>query len=69
MCDSVVAAQTGGGDAKVDGLAAWSLVHGFATLWRTGALPPVLGKDPAAAARKVARRLFPEGAQVKPNAR
>ena len=37
-------------------LAAWSVVHGFASLWNSGALPPDLGDDPAAAARTVLAR-------------
>src|SRR5215468_6558766 len=28
------------------GVAAWSLVHGIATLWLNGSLPPQLGHDP-----------------------
>ena len=47
-----------GGDALVGGVAAWSLVHGFATLWLNGALPAALGDDPEAAAREVAGVLF-----------
>lgn len=39
-------------------VAAWSLMHGFATLWSTGALPASLGDDLTAAARGVARTLF-----------
>ena len=39
-------------------LAAWSIAHGFATLWLGGALPRELGDDPAAAARSVIRLLF-----------
>jgi len=39
-------------------LAAWSIVHGFATLWLAGALPPELGDDPAEAARPVIQLLF-----------
>lgn len=39
-------------------VAAWSLMHGFATLWQTGALPASLGDDLTAAARGVARTLF-----------
>lgn len=38
-------------------VAAWSLMHGFATLWLTGALPASLGDDLTAAARGVARNL------------
>ncbi len=47
-----------GPDAAVAGVAAWSLVHGFATLWLNGALPPALGEDPETAARNVAQLLF-----------
>jgi AcrR family transcriptional regulator len=47
-----------GPDATLAGVAAWSLVHGFATLWLNGALPAELGKDPESAARDVARLLF-----------
>lgn len=43
-------------------MAAWSLVHGFATLWLSGSLTAgsvtALGDDPAIAARAVARMLF-----------
>lgn len=45
-------------DARVAGVAAWSLVHGFAALWLHGALPAGLGEDPQAAARTVAGVLF-----------
>ncbi|MFC0004634.1 TetR/AcrR family transcriptional regulator [Micromonospora siamensis] len=47
-----------GGDPDVDALAAWSIVHGFATLWLSGALPTRVGADPEAAAREVIGRLF-----------
>ena len=40
------------------GVAAWSLVHGLATLYLAGNLPPDLGEDPEAIARDVARFLF-----------
>lgn len=40
------------------GLAAWSIVHGFATLWLGGALPADVGEDPEAAARAAIRLLF-----------
>ncbi|WP_458781260.1 TetR/AcrR family transcriptional regulator [Arthrobacter sp. D3-16] len=39
-------------------LAAWSLVHGFATLWLSSSLPPGLPADPREAARGVASVLF-----------
>ncbi len=59
--DSLPESQAGP-DARLAGLAAWSLVHGFATLWLTGALPPELGGDPETAARAVAGILFQEHA-------
>lgn len=46
------------GGAAGDALAAWSIVHGFATLWNAGALPDEAGDDPREAARVVIRRLF-----------
>lgn len=49
-----------GREARLSGIAAWSLVHGFATLWLTGALPDDLGDDLGAVARDVAQRLFPD---------
>jgi AcrR family transcriptional regulator len=49
-----------GREAFLAGLSAWSIVHGFATLWLSGALPPDLGDDPESAARAVIRRLFYE---------
>lgn len=48
-----------GEEARLTGIAAWSLMHGFATLWLTGALPEDLGEDLTAVARDVAGRLFP----------
>ncbi|MGH3864405.1 TetR/AcrR family transcriptional regulator [Actinokineospora sp.] len=50
--------DSGGADAEVAKVAAWSIVHGFATLWITGALPAGFGDDPEAAARSVAGLLF-----------
>jgi AcrR family transcriptional regulator len=47
----------GGGDVRA-GVAAWSLVHGLATLWLNQNLPPELGDDPEQIAREVARYLF-----------
>ncbi len=44
---------------RIVGLAAWSIAHGFATLWLGGALPgDALGDDPEAAARRVLGHLF-----------
>ncbi|MET8230033.1 TetR/AcrR family transcriptional regulator [Micromonospora sp. NPDC005298] len=45
-------------DTDTDALAAWSIAHGFATLWLAGALPDRVGADPHDAARTVLRRLF-----------
>jgi WHG domain-containing protein len=39
-------------------VAAWSLVHGLATLWLNHNLPPQLGDDPEQIAREVAHYLF-----------
>ena len=50
-----------GTDPLVAGVAAWSIVHGFASLWLDGALPPALGADPELAARAVAAQLFRAG--------
>lgn len=47
-----------GADIQLAGVAAWSLVHGFATLWLNRALPAELGEDPQTAARAVAGFLF-----------
>jgi AcrR family transcriptional regulator len=47
-----------GPDVRLAGVAAWSLVHGFASLWLTGSLPADLGEDPEVAARAVAGVLF-----------
>ncbi|MFJ6632748.1 TetR/AcrR family transcriptional regulator [Streptomyces sp. NPDC091376] len=49
------------GESSYAPVAAWSIVHGFATLWLAGALPPDLGDDPEAAARPVIRMLFDRG--------
>lgn len=38
-------------------MAAWSIVHGLATLWRNGNVPPALGSDPLEVTRLVARHL------------
>jgi AcrR family transcriptional regulator len=43
------------------GAAAWSLVHGLATLWLNGNLPQELGNDPEEIARLVAPYLNPAG--------
>ena len=46
-----------GGDVRA-GVAAWSLVHGLATLWLNHNLPPQLGDDPEQLTREVAHYLF-----------
>ena len=46
-----------GGDLRA-AVAAWSLVHGLATLWLDHNLPPQLGDDPEQITREVARHLF-----------
>ncbi|MEV7984091.1 TetR/AcrR family transcriptional regulator [Micromonospora sp. NPDC085948] len=47
-------------DTDRDALAAWSIAHGFATLWLAGALPPRVGDNPRDAAREVLSRLARE---------
>jgi AcrR family transcriptional regulator len=51
------AANRPNGDLRA-GVAAWSLVHGLATLWLNQNLPPQLGDDPEQIAREVAQYLF-----------
>ncbi|RJO78346.1 TetR/AcrR family transcriptional regulator [Nocardia panacis] len=53
---SALAEGIGDGDAADPSamLAAWSLVHGFATLWNTGVIPPELVSDPDSGARTIA---------------
>jgi AcrR family transcriptional regulator len=43
----------------VAGVAAWSIVHGLATLWLNGNLPAQLGDDPEEITRLVAAHLRP----------
>src|SRR5215218_7041770 len=52
------AANEGGADAERAAVAAWSLVHGLATLWLNQNLPPQLGDDPEQITREVAHYLF-----------
>lgn len=47
-----------GADPAVTRVAAWSLVHGFATLWLEGNLRPEMADDPETAGRAVARVLL-----------
>ena len=53
-----VSSSSSSSSSVVRVLRAWSIVHGFATLWLSGALPPRVGTDPEAAARTVISRLF-----------
>jgi AcrR family transcriptional regulator len=46
------------GDDVRAAVAAWSLVHGLATLWLNRNLPPQLGDDPEQITRQVAHYLF-----------
>jgi AcrR family transcriptional regulator len=46
------------------GIAAWAIVHGIATLWLNGNLPPRLGDDPEEITRLVASRLQVSAAQA-----
>jgi AcrR family transcriptional regulator len=45
-------------DAVGAAVAAWSLMHGLATLWLDKNLPPQLGDDPEQIAREIAHYLF-----------
>ena len=51
-------AATEPGDDRANGLAAWSLVHGFSTLWNAGAIQREEGADAEGLARAVASVLF-----------
>jgi AcrR family transcriptional regulator len=48
----------GATDGLSAAIAAWSLVHGLATLWLNGNLPPALGDDAEAVVRAVGAHLF-----------
>jgi AcrR family transcriptional regulator len=52
-----------GTDTLAAGVAAWALVHGLATLYLDGNLPPALGNDPDAIARSIAVHLFAGSSQ------
>jgi AcrR family transcriptional regulator len=57
----MVPARRRGDDTRTAGLAAWLLAHGFATLWRSGSLAPVVGdQDPEDVFRATAALLFAE---------
>jgi hypothetical protein len=44
--------------ARTMEIAAWSVAHGFAELWLSGALPEDIGDSPGEAARSVLSTLF-----------
>lgn len=50
-------ADAAGGDEVRAGVAAWAYVHGIATLWLDGNLPPALG-DPVALTAEIGPFLF-----------
>jgi AcrR family transcriptional regulator len=58
---AAVAAGADADHAVVAGVAAWSLVHGLATLWLHGSLPDAVGDDPEVLARVAASHLFGGG--------
>jgi AcrR family transcriptional regulator len=47
-----------GGDGTGAVVAAWALMHGLATLWLNGNLPPEVGSDPVELARRIGPYLF-----------
>jgi AcrR family transcriptional regulator len=56
--DVLVKGSASVSDAEMAGVAAWSLMHGFANLWLTGALRTEHLEDPDTAARAIARILY-----------
>ena len=58
-------ADAAGGDTAVAGVAAWAYVHGIATLWRDGNLPPGLADDPVGLAERIGPLLFQASAAAK----
>jgi AcrR family transcriptional regulator len=52
-------------DVRAAGLAAWSMVHGFATLWLSGAFPD-RDSDPAETARVILAELNPNLGRAQP---
>jgi len=53
-------------DPAIAAIAAWSIVHGFATLWLNGDLPRGTEHDPEGAIRAAAAYLFRPGGQRTP---
>ncbi|BCJ42925.1 TetR family transcriptional regulator [Actinoplanes ianthinogenes] len=56
------AAELASDEVREVGLAAWSMVHGFATLWLSGAFPDSAHEDPIEAARLILDRVRQMGA-------
>ncbi|WP_147916224.1 TetR/AcrR family transcriptional regulator [Ruania zhangjianzhongii] len=54
-----------GADPELARISAWSLVHGFTTLWLQQMLPPGLGESPEQAFRSISTFLF--GAHATPD--
>ena len=50
-------------------IAAWSIVHGFATLWLNGDLPPNEARDPEATVRAAAAYLFRPSPRIEADVR
>jgi AcrR family transcriptional regulator len=50
--------EQAGPDRALAGLAAWSIVHGFAVLWLNGLVRPEVGDDPEQIARGIESLLF-----------
>jgi AcrR family transcriptional regulator len=53
-------------DRDAAAIAAWSLVHGFATLWLNGALSMAPDADPTATARRIVNALLAAEPQPRP---
>lgn len=47
-----------GGDGAGAVMAGWAIMHGLATLWLNGNVPPELGRDPVELARRIGQYLF-----------
>jgi AcrR family transcriptional regulator len=58
---TTLAREGSGTDPRTPAIAAWSLVHGLATLWLAHNLPADIATDPGDLARAVARHLFVPG--------
>ncbi|MEV4223768.1 TetR/AcrR family transcriptional regulator [Nonomuraea sp. NPDC049725] len=58
LVDSARTLSPGAEHDRMTTIAAWSLAHGFASLWLSGALPESSGGDPEALARSMIRLVF-----------